>query len=377
MKQKRPAIRLLARIAFAALLCCALCGGFAQAYELIIKAPSEVQRGMPIVVNGTSNLPPGISVDIVLTKSGYVSEELERQTVTLQANNEFSVVFDTSGYTKGIYKVEVPAISGYSYLGDSVTLKVVQVIDRSDEIAFSAFRSQEMDGTLDIDGSIAGLKNSGVQIGVTNPKGEPVFGPAYIVVRSDGTFSTRVPVKETGSYNISFTDAKGFIVTVMVTVTEKPSATTPPSVIPTTNPIVSASAHASRDNPATFVVVTGGPGTIRIFTSSGIDWVIEYTDPAGKTVKVNEKGSVGNEEIVVNTTEDVITLKVYPYSYAADGDVLLSADGAVKVEASSPGTPATSAGTTSATTQSSPLPVIGAIVAVLAVAAVLVIRKFW
>ena len=69
MKQKRPAIRLLARIALAALLCCALCGGFAQAYELIIKAPSEVQRGMPIVVNGTSNLPPGISVDIVLTKS--------------------------------------------------------------------------------------------------------------------------------------------------------------------------------------------------------------------------------------------------------------------------------------------------------------------
>jgi hypothetical protein len=377
MKQKRPAIRLLAQIAFAALLCCALCGGFAQAYELVIKAPLEVQRGMPIVVNGTSNLPPGISVDIVLTKSGYVSEELERQTVTLQANNEFSVVFDTSGYTKGVYKVEVPAISGYSYLGDSVTLKVVQIIDRSDEIAFSAFTSQEMDGTLDIDGSIAGLKNSGVQIGVTGPQGEPVFGPAYVTVKGDGTFSTRVPVTMPGSYNISFTDAKGFIGTIKVTVTEKPSATTPPTVIPTTNPVVSASAHASRDKPATFVVVTGGPGTIRIFTSSGIDWVIEYTDPAGKTVKVNEKGSVGNEEIVIDTTEDVITLKVYPYSYAADGDVLLSADGAVKVEASSSGTPATSAGTTSATEQSSPLPVIGVIVAVSLAAAALVIRKFW
>jgi hypothetical protein len=377
MKQKRPAIRLLARIAFAALLCCALCGGFAQAYELIIKAPSEVQRGMPIVVNGTSNLPPGISVDIVLTKSGYVSEELERQTVTLQANNEFSVDFDTSGYPKGIYKVEVPAISGYSYLGDSVTLKVVQIIDRSDEISFSAFKSQEMDGTLDIEGTIAGLKNSGIQIGVTGPDGKAVFGPAYVAVKSDGTFSTKVPVTEPGSYNISFTDARGFLGTVMVTVTEKPSATTPPTVIPTTNPVVSASAHASRDNPATFAVVTGGPGTIRVFTSSGVDWVIEYTDPAGKMVKVNEKGSVGNEEMIIDTTEDVIVLTVYPYSYAADGDVLLSADGAVKVEASSTGTPSTTAGTTSTTEQSSPLPVIGVLVAVFAAAAILVIRRYW
>ena len=85
---------------FGVLLCCAICGGFAQAYELIIKTTPEIQRGMPIVVNGTSNLPPGISVDIVLSKSGFTTEELKRETVTLQANKEFSVVFDTSGYHK-------------------------------------------------------------------------------------------------------------------------------------------------------------------------------------------------------------------------------------------------------------------------------------
>lgn len=377
MKQKRPTIRFLAKIAVAVLLCCALCGGFAQAYELILKAPSQIQRGMPLVVNGTSNLPPGISVDIVLSKSMYTTEELDRETVTLQAGNEFSVVFDTSGYTKGIYKVEVPAISGYSYLGDSVTLRVVEIIDRSDEINFKAFTSQEMDGTLDIEGVIAGMTNSGVQIGVTGPKDQPVFGPAYITVKGDGSFSKEVPITETGKYTISFTDGKGFIGTVTVTVTEKFSATVPPTVIPTTNPIVSASAFASRDKPASFAIVTGGPGTIRVFTSSGIDWVIEYTDPAGKTVKVNEKGSVGNEEIIIDTTEDVVVLKVYPYSYAAEGDVLLSADGAVKVEASSSGTPSPSAGSTSATEQSSPLPVIGVVVAVFAAAAVLVIRKYW
>ena len=132
--------------------------------------------------------------------------------------------------------------------------------------------------------------------------------------------------------------------------------------------------------------MTGGPGTFRVFTSSGVDWVIEYTDPAGKTVKVNEKGSVGNEEILLNTTEDVVVLKVYPYSYAAEGDVLLSADGAVKVEASSSGTPSTPAGTTTGTPTGTPteteqsfptLPVIAVVIAVIAVAAVLVIRKKW
>lgn len=387
MKQKRPTIRFLARIAFGVLLCCALCGGFAQAYELIIQTPTEIQRGMPIVVNGTSNLPPGISVDIVLSKSGFTTEELKRETVTLQANKEFSVVFDTSGYTKGVYKVEVPAISGYSYLGDSVTLRVIQLIDRSDEIVFRAFTSQEMDGTLDIEGIISGLKNSGVQIGVTGKGEKPVFGPAYIPVGSDGSFSTKVPVTETGPYNISFTDGRGFIGTVMVTVTEKPSATLPPTVIPTENPIVSASAFASRDNPANFIVVTGGPGEYRVFTSSGVDWVIEYTDPSGKVVRVNEKGSVGNEEFILNTTEDVVALKVYPYSYTAEGDVLLSADGADKVEASSSGTASPQSGTTTGTPSGTPteteqsfptLPVIAVVIAVFAVAvAILVIRKNW
>ena len=386
MKQKRPTIRFLARITFGVLLCCALCGGFAQAYELIIKTTPEIQRGMPIVVNGTSNLPPGISVDIVLSKSGFTTEELKRETVTLQANKEFSVVFDTSGYSKGVYKVEVPAISGYSYLGDSVTLRVIQLIDRSDEIVFRAFTSQEMDGTLDIEGIISGLKNSGVQIGVTGKGDKPVFGPAYISVGSDGSFSTKVPVNETGAYNISFTDGRGFIGTVMVTVTEKPAMTQPPTVVPTENPIVSASAYASRDNPANFIVVTGGPGTYRVFTSSGIDWVIEYTDPSGKSVKVNEKGSVGNEEILLNTTEDVVALKVYPYSYTAEGNVLLSADGAEKVEASSSGTSSTLTGTNTGTPTGTPteteqsfptLPVIAVVIVVIAVAAALVIRKNW
>jgi hypothetical protein len=94
-------------------------------------------------------------------------------------------------------------------------------------------------------------------------------------------------------------------------------------------------------------------------------------------VKVNEKGSVGNEEIFLDTTEDVVVLKVYPYSYAAEGEVLLSADGAVKVEASESGTPSATTGITATTEKSSPLPLIGVAVAVFAAAAILVVRRYW
>ena len=152
---------------------------------------------MPIVVNGTSNLPPGISVDIVLTKSGFTTEELKRETVTLQANKEFSVVFDTSGYSKGVYKVEVPAVSGYWYLGNSVTLKVVRLKSTGAmKSSFGPSPPQEMDGTLDIEGIISGLKNSGVQIGVTGPGGEPCSG-RRISRTAQGSFSPKVPI-ETG-----------------------------------------------------------------------------------------------------------------------------------------------------------------------------------
>lgn len=234
-----------------------------------------------------------------------------------------------------------------------------------------------MDGTLDIEGFIPGLTNSGVQIGVTGPGGEAVFGPAYVSVKQDSSFSTEVPIKGPGQYKINFTDAKGYIGTIMVTVREKPVATTPPTIVPTTNPILSASAFSSRDKPATFVVTTGGPGTIRAFTSSGIDWVIEYTDTQGNTVKVNEKGSVGNEEIIIDSDADVLVLTVYPYSYAAEGDLLLSVYGAAKVEVSDPGTAVTTPGIPPTEEKPSRLPAIGVAAVVIVGVALVVIRRKW
>jgi hypothetical protein len=369
MKRTSPLIRM----GLVVLLCLVLGTGLTQAYELTIDAPTTLQRGVPLVINGTSNIPPGISVDVVLSKTGYTLEEIARETVTLQANQEFSVVFDTFDLTRGIYKVEIPPISDYRYLGNSVTLRVIEIIDRTDELRFSAFLTQEMDGTLDIAGSISGLKNTGVQIEVIGPGEEIVFGPDYISTKSDGTFELSVPITDPGIYSVSFTDYRGYVGRVSVTVLEKPELTTlPTTTVPTTLPVMSASDQASRDDPAVFSVQTGSD-KVRISTSSGIDWVMEYTDAAGGVQKVNVKGEMEGEEILIDGTGGVITVTVYPYKYSASGEVTLFTQGATSVTAGV-GEPAGTTGAGSSLTESAPLPVIAIIVAVL-VAVFLMFRR--
>jgi len=71
-----------------------------SAYELTIYAPETVQKGEPLVVNGTSNIPAGISVEIILSRSEYTTEEIARKIVTIQSNKEFSVIFDTRIFKK-------------------------------------------------------------------------------------------------------------------------------------------------------------------------------------------------------------------------------------------------------------------------------------
>jgi hypothetical protein len=361
------------RMGLVVLLCLVLGTGLAQAYELTIDAPTTLQRGMPLIINGTSNIPPGISVDIVLSKSGHTVDLIGRETVTLQANQEFSVVFDTVNLTRGIYKVEVLPISGYRYLGDSDILEVVEIIDRTDELRFTAPLTQEMNGDLDIRGSIFGLKNTGVQIEVIGPGDVVVFGPDYISTKSDGTFELSVPITDPGMYDVSFTDYKGYVGRVSVTVLEKPEPTTlPTTTVPTTLPVMSASDQASRDNPAVFSVQTGSD-KVRISTSSGIDWVMEYTDAAGGVQKVNVKGEMEGEEILIDGTGRVITVTVYPYKYSASGEVTLFTQGATSVT-SGVDQPSGTTGAGSSLTKAAPLPVIAIIVAVL-IAVFLLFRR--
>jgi hypothetical protein len=361
------------RAAFVVLFCLILCAGLVQAYELTIDAPAKIQRGMPLVVNGTSNIPPGISIDIILTKSGYTTEEVARETVTLQANQNFSVVFDTADLTKGIYKVEVPAISGYRYLGNSTTLRVVEIIDRSDELNIRSLKTQEMNGELSIEGAILAARNAGVQIEVVGPGDVVVYGPEYVSAGADGGFAVDVPIEKAGVYNVSFTDSKGYVGVVSFTVIDIPEPTTVPTTIPTTKPILSATATASRDNPAYFAVQTGS-GNVRVFTSPGIDWVIEYTDESGTLHKINAKGETEGEETEIQGTGNVILFTVYPYRYSATGTVTFSAEGATQVTTGQE--PAgTSSGPTTLLPESAPLPVIVVIIAVIGTAALLLIRR--
>ena len=337
------------RILLLLAICLMMLAGTAAAYEIIIDAPLKVQRGMPLVVNGTSNLPAGISVDIVLYRSEYVTEEVDRHTLTLQGNKDFSVIFDTKDLIKGQYKVEVPGIAGYSYLGDSTTIRVVEIIDRTDEIVMRSPMTQEMDGTLDLRGYIKGLGTGGVQIEVIGPGDTVVSGPEYISTQVDGSFTKDVSITEAGTYEISFTDAKGYIGTVTVTLNEKPTlVTTVATTVTPARTVLSAKAQSSNDEPAEFAVEAEA-GSIKVYTSSGMDWVIEYTDMAGVQHKINEKGKVEAEEAVVETGGQTIYFKIYPYRLSASGEVTLYVEGATSVEVESAGARETTGATTSPT----------------------------
>ncbi len=351
-----------------------LVAGFAQAYELKITAPEKLQRGVPLVVNGTSNIPPGTSVEVVFTKSGFVLEEIARQTVTLQANQEFSVTYDTVPLSKGIYKVEVLPISDYRFLGDSVTLRIVEIEDRSDEIRLRPYlMTQEMSGKLTIAGSLYNAKNSGVQIGVIGPDGRVVRSAEYAKTDVDGNFELYVPITKPGAYNVTFADAKSYIGQVTITVLAPPEPTTIPTTLPQVTPTVSGTSGASRDKPAQFTVYTG-TGDVRLSTSSGVDWVIEYTDASGTLQKINDVGEAGGEEAVIHGTGGPVLVTVYPQKYSLSADVTLFAEGATNITAVASPT-GTTAGTTTLIPGSAPLPAIVVVVAVIGAALFLIARR--
>lgn len=101
------------------------------AYELSITTPTSLARGTPLVVTGTTNLPPGIPIDVVLYREEDTAEEVARQTVTLQGTPEFSVVFATSNLPVGQYKVQVPGFPGFPFLGNSISVQHVQILPAS------------------------------------------------------------------------------------------------------------------------------------------------------------------------------------------------------------------------------------------------------
>jgi hypothetical protein len=295
---------------------------FASAYQVNIDAPASLSVGKPLIVTGTTNLGIGTPIDVVLYYQLTTSTEVDRRVVYVLSDNSFKTFFDTSNLKKGTYKVEVPA----NGLGtSSQNMRIIQLIDRADEISLSSPSRQSFNGKIYIAGSIKGGENSGIQIEIIGPDNNVVFGPSYVNTNNAGAFSADVSITEPGDYEVSFTDAKGFIGTRTISITGEPTMSGTPVTTATTYPVFSSHAKASRDSPAYFVVRTG-TGPVILHTSSSIDWVIEYVDDKGVLHMENNQGELYPERAEFLGRGKIIYVKVYPYKYADRSEVFLYAE---------------------------------------------------
>ena len=301
----------------------------AIAYQVNIDAPETLAVGKPLIVTGVTTFPPGMSVDVVLYYQLTTTTEIKRQVVGVKPDKTFRVVFDTTGLKTGTYKVEVP-VNG---MGDSVTMRLVQIVDRSEEIQMDSPLSQQFTGTLIVAGTIRGDKNSGVQVEVIGPDNSLVFGPQFVNTNYEGAFSTDVPIRVPGEYEVSFTDAKGFIGTRVVTATGPQSPPSTQSGNTTPKTVVSAHAKASRDAPAYFIVKTGS-GPVMLYTSASVDWVIEYVDENGVLHVENNQDAQNPEKAATVGSGKTLFVKIYPYQYSDQSEVILHAENANAISVS-------------------------------------------
>jgi hypothetical protein len=301
----------------------------AIAYQVNIDAPETLTIGKPLIVTGVTTFPPGMSVDVVLYYQLTTTTEIKRQVVGVKPDKTFKVVFDTTGLKTGTYKVEVP-VNG---MGDSVTMRLVRIVDRSTEIQMDSPLHQQFGGILIVAGTIKGDENSGVQVEVIGPDNSVVFGPQFVNTDYEGSFSTEVPITIPGEYEVSFTDAKGFIGTRIITATGPQTPVPTLSDASTPKTVVSAHAKASRDAPAYFIVKTGS-GPVMLYTSSSVDWVIEFIDENGVLHVENNQDAQNPEKAATTGSGDTIFVKIYPTKYSEQSEVFLYAENADAVSVS-------------------------------------------
>jgi hypothetical protein len=224
-------------------LCLASIVGTASAYGLYLDCPASIQVGLPLKCSIDSDLPAGYTLDLVMYRSVYTSTELSRQSVTIQEDQNTQYrLFETEGLPGGMYKIEMQlkTTGGEESLrSDSVTYKLVNVIDRSSEITITSPETQSLEDALRIEGSVEKTSNEGVQIEVRGPEGR-IFGPQYIGTKTDvkndaGIFTYKITVTSPGTYEVSFSDPKGFIGIRKFTVEAPPTST--PATVATTVPV--------------------------------------------------------------------------------------------------------------------------------------------
>jgi hypothetical protein len=348
--------------------------GLVSAYQVNIDAPDSLAVGKPLVVTGTTTFGVGTPIDVVLYYQLTTTTQVKRKIVYIQSDKTFKAVFDTTGLNPGIYKVEVPAPAS----GESITMQLITLYDRTNEISMSYPLNQSFTGKIYLAGEIKGLENSGVQIEVIDPYGLVVFGPQYINTDNSAHFAAEIPLAEPGVYEVSFIDAKGYIGSRTFTslVQGATALTVAPAATRTTNmAVVSAHTRSSRDSPAYFIVDTG-TGPVTIYTSKSLDWVIEYIDDAGVLHMENDQGEQNAEKASFQGRGKTVYVKVYPYKYSVTSDVFLYGENVNSITIS-PAVPAQFASTEpqETTTQESPvIPVIPVLAAGIA-AIILALKK--
>ena len=304
--------------------------GFASAYLVNIDAPVSLSIGKPLIVTGTTTLGISTPIDVVLYYQLTTSTEVERKVAYVLSDKTFKTFFDTSNLKKGTYKVEVPAPG----LGtSSENTRIIQLIDRADEIYISSLSSQSFNGKMYIAGSIKGGENSGIQIEIVGPSNTVVFGPSYVNTNNAGLFSADISITEPGDYEVSFTDAKGYIGTRTISITGEPTMSVTSITTATKYPVFSAHAKSSQDSPAYFVVRTAS-GPVVLHTSSAIDWVIEYVEEKGVLHRVNNQTELNPELAEFLGHGKTVYVKVYPFKYADSSEVFLYAENVNSIVAS-------------------------------------------
>jgi hypothetical protein len=293
--------------------------------------PKPYPAGEILYVNGTSNLPPGFSTEVALSRlktSGYITHI----PITIQGDGSFSFTVDTRTLKEGTYRLEVVEKTEFPYGSSSINWIFFDVIDRRDELTVTSPLTQDFDGTLDVTGSISTVGGQGLQLEVQQG-GKTVYGPEYIST-GNGAFDASVPIDTAGTYTVTLKDATEYVWTMSFSVNAPAPTTTltpPPTTSVTTIPPAArtATTTASRTQPAYFEVDTNR-GEVHITTSAGVDWVVEYLDESGNLNKVNTRGTA-SEEVRFTANGGTVYVKVYPDPYSDQASITLSVENAASV----------------------------------------------
>jgi MYXO-CTERM domain-containing protein len=306
--------------------------GAAQAAYVEMSAPEKLTVGETLEVTGSSlgTIKPGFSTDLIFYKIAGTKTEIDRTRVVFQEGGVFSASFPTAGLEGGEYLLELvdPKPGGEdAFGGESKNQRNVELIDRQSELKITSPLTQPFTGILAIRGSLQYAGNNGTELTVVHG-GRNVYGPLYIATL-DGVFSTDVLTPEGGTYDASFRDSKSYIGSAQFMVSQ-PVPVTTATTVTTPAEQISASAQASRSQPAYFSVRTK-PGTVTISTTTGIDWVMEYLDEDSHLTVVNEKGTIGGESATFPTKGGTVYVKVYPFTFSDQGTITLAASNAYSV----------------------------------------------